>query len=150
MPFKHYQEANFFLPYVHLLPCDTMPPQTQDHSFRPHSPALRLVLSSDTCLQITEKKGRQSPRRDNHAGRRDRNPWLQATPNQNPLKTLRNKARYPLSVSQSLTEEKFPENLRQLSEGREQGLRRSTQHSLRRNHTALTHEQWPQQSLEPL
>lgn len=40
---------------------------------------------------------------------------------------------------------KVPENLRQLQEGREQGLRRPSQHSLRRNYNALIHEQKPQQ-----
>lgn len=38
---------------------------------------------------------------------------------------------------------KVPENLRQLSEGREQGLRRSSQHALR-NYNALNHERRPQ------
>lgn len=37
------------------------------------------------------------------------------------------------------------ENLRQLQEGREQGLRRPSQHSLRRHDNALIHEQRPQQ-----
>lgn len=45
---------------------------------------------------------------------------------------------------------KVPENLRQLSEGREQGLRRSSQHALRRNYNALNHERRPQQYTQPL
>lgn len=40
---------------------------------------------------------------------------------------------------------KVPENLRQLQEGREQGVRRPSQHSLRRDYNALIHEQRPQQ-----
>lgn len=39
---------------------------------------------------------------------------------------------------------KVPENLRQLQEGREQGVRRPSQHSLRRDSNALIHEQRPQ------
>lgn len=39
---------------------------------------------------------------------------------------------------------KVPENLRQLQEGREQGLRRPSRHSLR-NDSALPHEQRPRQ-----
>lgn len=35
------------------------------------------------------------------------------------------------------------ENLRQLQEGREQGLRRPSQHSLRRHDNALIHEEAP-------
>lgn len=39
---------------------------------------------------------------------------------------------------------KVPENLRQLHEGREQGVRRPSQHSLKRDSNALIHEQRPQ------
>lgn len=45
----------------------------------------------------------------------------------------------------SLYRGKVWENLRQLQEGREQGLRRPSQHGLRRNDDALIHERRPQQ-----
>lgn len=45
---------------------------------------------------------------------------------------------------------KVLENLRQLQEGREQGLRRPSQHSLRRNDNALIHEQRPRQDTASL
>ncbi|CAK6432223.1 unnamed protein product [Pipistrellus nathusii] len=42
------------------------------------------------------------------------------------------------------------ENLRQLQEGREQGLRRPSQHGLRRNDDDLIHERRPQRHTAPL
>lgn len=150
-PFKHYQEANWSISSI----CSFaylwhQAPQTQEHCLSPHSLALRLVLPEFQHLFGNNRKEKEGEVTggESHAGRKGISGWRP-----HPTKTLTKpwETGKISSPGKSVPYRgKVPENLRQLSEGREQGLRRSSQHALRRNYNALNHERRPRQYTQPL
>lgn len=154
-PFKYYQKSNIssicsfaYLWHRVLPPLD---PQTQEGFLSPHSIGSEIVAASELYYLFRNNRKQRKKWQVGGACRHGEKELVVGGHTQpKPSQDLEKQVLIFSPCKTSLYRGKVLENLRQLQEGREQGLRRPSQHGLRRNDDALIHERRPQQHIASL
>lgn len=147
-PFKCYQESNSSLYFFHMFICllMTQSPQNSGTLSKPTFHWLWDCCCLRVLIPIWEKQRKKEVTGRGGSCRKGRKELVVGGHTQpKPSQNLEKQGLISSPGKTSPYRGKVPENLRQLQEGREQGVRRPSQHSLRRDYNALIHEQTPRQ-----
>lgn len=148
-PFKCYQQSNIspICSFAYLWPRVLPPldPQTQEDFLIPHSIGSETVAAPEFYYLFGNNRKGRSHRWGRSMQMQGKELVVGGHTQPKPSQDLEKQGLIFSPGKTSLYWGKVSENLRQLQEGREQGLRRPSQHGLRRNDAALIHERRPQQ-----